>query len=436
MENKRKHLHWLAILGSTMLVTVGIFVVSFAAVTPQCDGIDATIWVDAGMLQPANVPYIGTINGTGNGDVIVGSTGADIINGNGGDDLICGDNGKDDINGGQGDDTIFGQGGKDTINGGSGNDTIEGGGKADTIYGSSGDDFIKGNGGADIICGNSGNDDLKGNGGNDKIDANGGMDEINGNNGTDICLDGDVSTSNCEDTVTDIVACNSLPIDPSESTSGGWKRCGTSRVRVTEDCPSVETLALKGAAEEEGDDDDDSVAQCLSLDVDRMAEFDLSEMVYYHDVAHAFYSTYATDTDPMQYFVEGVKSNDLMLNHLSINANGFTKYEAAIQWALLINCYQLSEDVMKQAADLGFIEEDADPGKRLSQEELLGLLMTVSELEADAYAPANYNPGLKVLRRDAWQWAVDVAMLTEKLDSKSREILKTFFETGDIPTEG
>lgn len=207
-----------------------------------------------------------------------------------------------------------------------------------------------------------------------------------------------------------------------------WKLCGNERVRVTERCPSEIDEGPEVVEEPPVVEEEAAAALCLSLDEERMAEFSISDMVYYHDVAHALYSTYATDTDPMQYFVEGVESNDLMMSHKSVNANGFTKYEPAVKWALLANCYQLSEDVMKQATDLGFIEEGADPDKRLTQKELLNLFMNVSELEADAYAPDNYNPKLKVLRRDAWQWVVDVAMLSEKLDDGSKELLKSFVE--------
>ena len=77
--------------------------------------------------------YLPSIQGTDDGELLVGDdndntiegkSGDDTVNGLGGDDLLLGNNGNDVINGGAGDDVIEGGFGNDTIDGGPGNDTV------------------------------------------------------------------------------------------------------------------------------------------------------------------------------------------------------------------------------------------------------------------------------------------------------------------------
>lgn len=124
------------------------------------------------ILLASGVALAAIIDGTDNGETIVGTEGADIIDGLGGDDRIFGMDSADTILGGGGDDDLFGgnrlqsfredgasmikgQLGKDYIVGSSGADILDGGlgadiilegpandGAAETIYGGDGDDFI------------------------------------------------------------------------------------------------------------------------------------------------------------------------------------------------------------------------------------------------------------------------------------------------------
>src|SRR5438105_1604922 len=60
---------------------------------PTCHGLSATIYVD-GTNHVVGGPdsgaaYVGTLDGTSGGDVIVGTGTADAVNGGGGSDTIC-----------------------------------------------------------------------------------------------------------------------------------------------------------------------------------------------------------------------------------------------------------------------------------------------------------------------------------------------------------
>lgn len=114
-------------------------------------------------------------------DVILGTSGPDVINGGDGDDIICGQGGDDVINGGDG---------KDLINGGSGDDTINSGQGLDTVFGEGGDDFVSGGRGKDTIFGGAGDDDLRGNEGTDTIDGGAGDDELRGGQKADLLVGG------------------------------------------------------------------------------------------------------------------------------------------------------------------------------------------------------------------------------------------------------
>jgi len=139
-----------------------------------------------------------TISGRGGPDTLMGEDGDDIILGLGGPDLMSGGAGNDDMqghggpdvmDGGAGDDIISGGGAPDTINGGEGNDDIYGGGGPDLLNGGPGNDSIHGEGGPDNIDGGPGNDTIYGDGGPDTIDGGAGNDTIYGGGGPDI-IDG------------------------------------------------------------------------------------------------------------------------------------------------------------------------------------------------------------------------------------------------------
>lgn len=186
-----------------------------SVVTPTCNGLAATVYVDEGIIVggqnngksystgEGSRPLIGT-NGN---DVIVGTNAADQILGRSGDDVICGLLGNDFIHGDNGDDTIFGgatniandPSGKDTIQGGNGNDVIYGGDNDDTLVGQNGSDTIDAGTGKDTVDGGNGNDTLigqdgedsiHGGNGNDTIDAGAGADEVYAGKGNDIVTGG------------------------------------------------------------------------------------------------------------------------------------------------------------------------------------------------------------------------------------------------------
>jgi hypothetical protein len=80
------------------------------------------------------------IVGTGNTDVLRGSSAAEIICGLGKKDVIRGGGGRDIIIAGGGNDKVYGGGGKDRLLGGGGNDKLNGGGGKDKCVGGKGTD--------------------------------------------------------------------------------------------------------------------------------------------------------------------------------------------------------------------------------------------------------------------------------------------------------
>lgn len=133
------------------LGAVGLVATSTAsAQSATCFGYQATI-----VAQPGQTTY-----GTGGPDVIVGTSGNDVIYGRGGGDLICSGSGADLIYGGKGGDYIATAAGEDTVRGGKG---------ADVIYGGDGSDDLKGKRGADVISGDAGHDDCSGGRGSDSL---------------------------------------------------------------------------------------------------------------------------------------------------------------------------------------------------------------------------------------------------------------------------
>lgn len=181
----------------------------------QCNGKAVDVFIGKG-----DVPTSGP-------DVILGTSGNDVITAMGGDDTICGLEGNDIINagngndwvdagpgndtieGGNGNDEIYGDSGVDIINGGPDNDEIFGEGSGDFINGNSGDDLLDGGFGVDQLRGGSGNDVINtgsggnrgtglvvtGGAGNDIITGGPGTDEIRGESGNDTILGGDASDS-------------------------------------------------------------------------------------------------------------------------------------------------------------------------------------------------------------------------------------------------
>ncbi|MCC0175435.1 calcium-binding protein [Waterburya agarophytonicola K14] len=107
------------------------------------------------------------IEGTEGNDVLRGTGGSDLFIAYGGDDVIRAGGGDDSIVGGAGDDLIFGGFGNDVVEAGSGNDTIFGQFGDDCIHGAEGDDFISGGKGKDTIDGGAGSDTMFGGGGQD-----------------------------------------------------------------------------------------------------------------------------------------------------------------------------------------------------------------------------------------------------------------------------
>jgi alpha-tubulin suppressor-like RCC1 family protein len=180
--------------------------------TPTCGGEHATVFAGPGEVQSLD------------GDMVLGTDGADVIvvvggghyikarNGNDricaygdernrvygddGNDLIITGNGDDDIDGGDGADVIYSQGGHDRVDGGDGSDYLRSGTGDDNLNGGAGNDQIWAEDGDDRLYGGSGNDALYGQDGDDRILGGIGRDRAYGGDGWDHCSDV-VSKSSC-----------------------------------------------------------------------------------------------------------------------------------------------------------------------------------------------------------------------------------------------
>ncbi|WP_050527083.1 Hint domain-containing protein [Pseudorhodobacter aquimaris] len=159
------------------------------------------------------------MEGTANGDSLIGASGDDNIHGIDGHDTIYGGLGNDYIDGGAGHDSLYGGEGDDSIRGWSGDDLLDGGGGNDfleddegndTIYGGDGDDEIYiwkgddsvfgGDGrdtieafddlGADTVYGGAGNDTVYGGSEDDLLYGGDGNDEMEGWTGSDTLFGG------------------------------------------------------------------------------------------------------------------------------------------------------------------------------------------------------------------------------------------------------
>jgi Ca2+-binding RTX toxin-like protein len=176
----------LFVVCTVLLVSIGAIVTS-AGAGAQCFGKAATKTVSASTG--------GTVNGTPQADVIVGSVGrsggAVKVNAKGGNDRVCVNSPGRALK-------IFGQDGNDQLRGNRAQ--LFGGDGADTIIDWVGSGFAKGGPGADRLFGRGGSGDfLYGNGGDDHIDvgAHGGY--AYGGPGNDTCVGSPLSASqSCE----------------------------------------------------------------------------------------------------------------------------------------------------------------------------------------------------------------------------------------------
>lgn len=107
------------------------------------------------------------------------------IRGTRGDDVLIGTSGRDVICGLGGDDRLRGRGGGDVLYGDGGDDVIKAARGADTAYGDAGDDRIKGGKGKDVLAGGPGSDRLAGGAGADHLEGGGGRDRCRGDDADD-----------------------------------------------------------------------------------------------------------------------------------------------------------------------------------------------------------------------------------------------------------
>ena len=161
---------------------------------PQCDGRNATIYVDhnnkivGGPLNGHTFTH--TLSGTAGADVIVGTGGSNTILGFGGDDVICAGGGSDTVLGGNGHDLIFGGDGNDSLHGGLGNDIIDAGEGNNNVLGETGNDTLAAGSGKDVLLGGAGSDSLDGGGGSDVLEGGLDSDTILGGSENDTVLGG------------------------------------------------------------------------------------------------------------------------------------------------------------------------------------------------------------------------------------------------------
>jgi hypothetical protein len=134
-----------------------------------------------------------TVGSTGGGggsagacsNPMVGTGDDDVLDGTSAGDLILGRRGADRIFGRGARDCLDGEGGRDRLSGGGAADEIDGGGGRDSATGGGGSDRIDGGNGDDRLSGDRGNDRIDGDRGDDRIDAVGGEDRVFGGSGDD-----------------------------------------------------------------------------------------------------------------------------------------------------------------------------------------------------------------------------------------------------------
>lgn len=185
------------------------------------------IEIDVSLGEPA----AGAAADSGDGIIVSGSTGADVVtlgvngadlNADGdidigplvgaddaaGDRQLLGQDGDDilsaagnpvtgasalatTLNGGNGTDTLTGGDKADTQTGGAGTDTLTGGADVDTLSGDAGTDTLNGGVGNDTLNGGTENDTLNGDAGNDTLNGEAGIDTVNGGTEDDTLNGGD-----------------------------------------------------------------------------------------------------------------------------------------------------------------------------------------------------------------------------------------------------
>ncbi len=95
------------------------------------------------------VSGVENVRGSGKGDVLKGTAGANRLVGRGGGDRLVGRGGPDVLIGGRGRDVLRGGSGHDVLKGNAGRDSLYGGRGRDTLRGGSGVDTCRGGPGAD-----------------------------------------------------------------------------------------------------------------------------------------------------------------------------------------------------------------------------------------------------------------------------------------------
>jgi hypothetical protein len=198
-----------AVIAPAALILAGHPVVASAATTTAmtCFGHRATI---------VGHPRGEVIRGTSHADVIVARGGDDTVYGGGGNDLICAGDGGDHVYGGRG---------ADRISAGRGADTVSGGDGADVEFGNSGDDVVSGNADDDVLSGGADDDQVNGGLGDDELDGDRGDDVLHGDDGNDVLDDdqgenleqGDQGDDDCQSTSS--AACDDE--DSDDDSAGG-----------------------------------------------------------------------------------------------------------------------------------------------------------------------------------------------------------------------
>lgn len=123
------------------------------------------------------------INGTPNGETLIGTNAADTINGLAGHDDLRGNDGNDVLDGGEGNDALNGGRGRDRLIGGLGNDSLIDDStlvESDILLGGDGDDFLLDGGGDDRLDGGIGNDIIVPSGGGNNVISCGDGDDVVG----------------------------------------------------------------------------------------------------------------------------------------------------------------------------------------------------------------------------------------------------------------
>ncbi|OMH37537.1 Ig-like domain-containing protein [Motiliproteus sp. MSK22-1] len=179
--------------------------------------------VSINVTQPQIPPNV--INGTENGERLVGTSADESIFGYGGNDIVLGSGGADMLYGGEGNDYINGGGGIDSLFGGNGDDVLtEKHAGANSLYGEdgndrlealnigqnlldggSGDDQLSSGGGDDLLFGGEGNDTLSGGNDDDQLYGGSGDDIMTGGSGNDTFI---IGLNSGHDTLLDFVAGN------------------------------------------------------------------------------------------------------------------------------------------------------------------------------------------------------------------------------------